>query len=262
MKTGYRPWLDLEDAAGTPWIFNPQYLTVHGWKSVPLLEAPFEWQAQFENWYGMTFQSAFDIRDGMNNNVLGVTTNCRISFNQMKERLNGFFEEIPYGIWCYLRDNNYQFLHNFMDVNNRMQYGILYGPISLCNKLDDDNIATELSYSNRNGTAILWRFTYIWGYNDVGGGVIDLSYDDADVDVGNTYHLLNVEHAEEDDEGIYSPFVCSDILHPETVEILPFKKTSYAVRVRLSLMDRFHEELSFFDAQEAVHVYFPLNVEN
>ena len=31
MKTGFRLWLDFEDAAGTPWIFNPHFLTTLPW---------------------------------------------------------------------------------------------------------------------------------------------------------------------------------------------------------------------------------------
>mmetsp|Transcript_28558 Transcript_28558/g.39302 ORF Transcript_28558/g.39302 Transcript_28558/m.39302 type:complete len:102 (+) Transcript_28558:118-423(+) len=54
MKTGYRPWLDLADAAGTPWIFNSQFLRrsqEDGGGVVPSTEEPFEWQEHLEMWY-------------------------------------------------------------------------------------------------------------------------------------------------------------------------------------------------------------------
>jgi len=249
MKTGYRPWLDFEDAAGTPWIFNPHFLTTLPWVSVPQAEAPFEWQAHFEMWYSMTIHSVFDVIEGAND-CLCVLTKCRLPFIQLKEKLDGFFEVIPYLVWCYLRDNNYQFLYNFEDRNHQMQYGILYGPISLCQR--DDNINIELSNTNRNGADILWRFTFVWGYNDV-GDVVDLVND-----VGaNKYHLLSVDNAEEVDDGAYMPFLCSDARTPETTEVLPFKKTSYAIRVRCSMVDHIIENHSYFDANQAVVVACP-----
>jgi hypothetical protein len=192
--------------------------------------------------------SVFDVIEGAND-CLCVLTKCRLPFIQLKEKLDGFFDVIPYLVWCYLRDNNYQFLYYFEDKNHQMQmqYGILYGPISLCQR--DDNINIELSNTNRNGADILWRFTFVWGYNDV-GDVVDLVNE-----VGaNKYHLLSVDNAEEVDDGAYMPFLCSDARTPETTEVLPFKKTSYAIRVRCSMVDHILENHSYFDANQAVVV--------
>jgi len=149
MKTGYRPWLDIDDTAGTPWIFNLQFLSSSTDEVglLPLEEASFEWHAYFEAWYTMTFRSVFDV---VALNGLSIITNCSVSFHEVKEKLHGFFELIPYLVWCYLRDHNYEFLYEFKDVNNgNSLFGVIYGPLSLCNR--DATLTMGFSNTTRNG---------------------------------------------------------------------------------------------------------------